>query len=181
MVVSVLRLVWVDSLPTVAGPALIDVPKGTARALQDESDGEQQRDALNTELPPRPSGFRQFVSREEGGREGRGESGQDRYPVCNNASERKVLTTAGLWFQLTEPFQVFITHSETSDPVHSKHRHLHTHNQSQLSASPQVSFCFLFGLPHSTGTEMSFFRTTSKAQSKNAASYIASLWSKHRH
>lgn len=83
------RLVWVDSLPTSAGPALIDVPKGMKEALQDESDGEQQRDALNTELPPRPSGFRQFVRLEEGGREGRGESGQDRYPACNNASERE--------------------------------------------------------------------------------------------
>lgn len=90
-----MRLVWVDSLPTAARPELIDVPEGR-RALQDKSDGEQQRDALNTELPPWPSGFRQFVSREEGGREGKGESGQDRYPACNNASERKVLTMARL-------------------------------------------------------------------------------------
>lgn len=49
-----------------AAPALIDVPVGTERALQDESDGEQQRDTLNTEMPPRPSGFRQFLRLQEG-------------------------------------------------------------------------------------------------------------------
>lgn len=125
------------------------------RALQDESDGEQQRDALDTELPPRPSGFCQFVSREEGRKAGKRRIGPGPVPVCNNALEGKVLTTAGLWFQLTEPFQVFITHSETSGPVHRKHRHWHTHNQRELSANPQVSFCFLIGLPHSTGTKIS--------------------------
>ncbi len=41
--------------------------------------------------------------------------------------------------------------------------------------------CFLFGLPHSTGTKMSPLRTTSRAQSKNAASYMVSSWSKHGH
>lgn len=138
---SVWSLVGVDSRPAAAQ---INVPKGTASA----SGWERWRaTARRTQYriacsPVWVLSICQPWGRRKGGKR-RNRTGQDQCPSCNNASEGKVLTTVGLWFQLTEPFQVLITHCETPDPVHHKHRRTFTHT-SKEKRPPTHRFHFVF-------------------------------------
>lgn len=69
----------------------------------------------------------QFVRERERGRG----AGREQCRACNNVSEQKMLSVAKLWFHLTEPLQVFITHRLTDFRPPSKYMHS-THNNTHM-------------------------------------------------
>lgn len=126
-------------------PLLIDVPEETVRATGPER-WRDTHSILNCLLARLGSVNLSGVRRERKGR-GRGESGQDRDPACNNASEG----------ESADYERALIPTDRTSSSVHYSLRDIrvrppktqtlaHTHNQTQLSACPQVSFAFPSGL-----------------------------------
>lgn len=171
-----LRLVWADSLPTAVGPALIDVPEGMVCYGTRAMESSRETHSIQNCLLARLGSFNLSAVR-KGEREGRGESGQDRYQCVITPRKGKCWLRPGFdsnWQNLFKCSLLTLRHQAQSTTSTDTCTHTIKEN-----CPPTQGFHSVFSLDFPTlQAPKCPLKNLARAQLKNTASYMLCSWSK---